>query len=129
MDRSSGTWACPSPSPPMEVPWYLECCQFLGPLYPAETLNWGTNFPLEDMDMNANLEFSLAPELSQRDCRCLERTIPTESLGSDGDRYFLPGLFCVVGFGAAVSGARCMGSRVPATTSTRFLLKPSMLFA
>lgn len=63
----------------MEAPWYLECCLFLGPLYPAETLNWGTNFLLEDTDMNADLEFSLAPELSQRDCRCLERTIPTLS--------------------------------------------------
>lgn len=40
----------------------------------------------------------------------------SESLGSDGDRYSLPGLFWVVGFGAALSGARCMGSRVPATT-------------
>lgn len=49
----------------MEAPGYLECCLFLGPLYPAETLNWGTNFPLEDTDMNADLEFSLAPELSQ----------------------------------------------------------------
>lgn len=49
----------------MEAPWYLKCCLFLRPLYPAETLNWGTNFPLEDTDTNADLEFSLAPELSQ----------------------------------------------------------------
>lgn len=49
----------------MEAPWYLTCCLFLGPLYPAETLNWGTNFPLEAVDINADLGFSLAPELSQ----------------------------------------------------------------
>lgn len=43
----------------------LKCCLSLGPLYPTETLNWGSNIPLEDTGVNADLEFSLVPELSQ----------------------------------------------------------------
>lgn len=40
----------------------------------------------------------------------------SEPLGCDDDRYSMTGPFCVVGFGAALSGARYMGSRVPAVT-------------
>lgn len=40
----------------MGAQWCLKCCLFLEPLYPAETLNWGSDFPLEDVDRNAGLE-------------------------------------------------------------------------
>lgn len=40
-----------------------KCCLFLGPLYPTSTLNWGSNFPFKDMDILADLEFSLGPAL------------------------------------------------------------------
>lgn len=40
----------------MGAQWCLKCCLFLEPLYPAETLNWGSDFPLEDVDINADLE-------------------------------------------------------------------------
>lgn len=55
--------ACHLPLP-MGAQWCLKCCLFRGPLYPIEALNWASDFPLEDMDVNAELEFSLGPELS-----------------------------------------------------------------
>lgn len=44
----------------------LKCCLFLEPLYPAETLNWGSNFPLEDVDINADLELLGSQAVSVR---------------------------------------------------------------
>lgn len=41
----------------------------------------------------------------------------------------MTGLFCMVGFGAALSGARCMGSRVPTMIYKHLYFIEATLFA
>lgn len=45
---------------------------------PSRDSKLGLYFPLEDVDINADLEFSLGPERSLR-LQCFERTIPALS--------------------------------------------------
>lgn len=62
-----GVWTYLPPSFPTGAHWCLRCSLSLG-LYPSLTLNWDSNFPLECVEVNVDLEYGLGPAL------CLSET-------------------------------------------------------